>query len=130
MPSYDKLTQAQRRKSMSRVRNKNTTAEKTARQLFHAWGYRFRLKNTDLPGSPDFAYRARRWAVFVHGCFWHGHQGSKRAGTPNTNRAFWTKKLEKNRLRDEHVLRLLRDIDFTTVVIWQCELKYTMSLAH
>src|SRR5207244_9649743 len=93
---------------LGRIRQKDTAAEQAVRRVLHQLGLRFRIRNRDLPGAPDAANRARRWAVFVHGCFWHAHTGCYRATVPQRNRDFWVTKFADNRARDTHVLRALR----------------------
>lgn len=89
---------------------------------------RFRTRNRDLPGSPDIANRRRRWAVFVHGCFWHHHFGCKLATVPKQNRQFWMDKFRKNQARDARVERTLRECGFKVLVVWQCETKNVADL--
>jgi DNA mismatch endonuclease (patch repair protein) len=85
---------------MAQVKSKNTTPEMVVRKAAHALGLRFRLHNPDLPGKPDLVFPRWRTAVFVHGCFWHSHH-CERARIPKTNVGYWTKKLERNTLRDK-----------------------------
>lgn len=106
---------------MSRQRQKDTTAELRVRSLLHRLGHRFRTRNRDLPGSPDAANRSRRWAVFVHGCYWHAHEGCPRHTVPRRNRDFWEGKFADNRVRDERVVSLLRERGYTVLVVWECE---------
>lgn len=118
-----------RSEMMGRVRSKNTGPEKIARSLLHALGYRFRLHRRDLPGSPDIVFSARKVAIFVHGCFWHGH-GCKRAGhLPKTNVDFWAKKLADNLARDARNRRALEALGWKVLTIWECELKDCDALA-
>ncbi len=84
-------------------------------------GLRFRVRNRDLPGSPDIANRSKKWAVFVHGCFWHRHVGCSRATTPKRNAEFWAEKFERNRERDRSVVREMRKMGFTVAIVWECE---------
>lgn len=107
---------------MGRIRQSGTAPELSVRRLLNALGVRYRTKNRDLPGSPDLANRLRNWAIFVHGCFWHGHPNCIKASLPKRNRAFWTQKLVANRRRDRRSLAALRRLGFATLVIWQCEL--------
>lgn len=90
--------------------------------ILRTLGVAYRLQNRDLPGSPDFANRKNRWAVFAHGCFWHAHPGCPRATIPKNNREFWADKLEKNRERDARVLAELETKGFRVLVVWACEL--------
>lgn len=105
---------------MAGVRRQDTSAEMVVRQIVHRLGHRFRLQNRDLPGSPDLANRSRKWAIFVHGCFWHRH-GCSRTTTPKRNRAFWESKFEANVRRDRRVQKALRDEGFTVLVVWECD---------
>jgi len=106
---------------MAGIRQKGTTPELAVRRALHAMGLRFRVDNRDLPGSPDIANRARAWAIFVHGCYWHRHPGCKRTTNPKRNRAFWEQKFETNRKRDAGAQRALRAHGFRVVVVWECE---------
>jgi DNA mismatch endonuclease (patch repair protein) len=93
-------------------------------------GLRYSLDNTDLPGSPDLANRRRRFAVFVHGCFWHRHVGCNRTTTPKTNRSFWEAKFDANVKRDHRVIRQLRALGFRVFVIWECDTMREASVAR
>jgi DNA mismatch endonuclease (patch repair protein) len=108
---------------LSRVRQKDTSAEQEVRRILHKAGFRFRKRNRDLPGSPDAANRSRRWAVFVHGCFWHHHEGCRKATVPKRNRAFWLAKFEANRARDQRAVAALERLGYVCIVIWQCEVE-------
>lgn len=108
---------------MRGIRRIGTSPELTVRRWLWRAGVRFRCHNKDLPGSPDIANRARSWAIFVHGCFWHGHKGCRAATMPKRNRRFWRAKIVANRLRDARKLRALRSRDFSVVVLWECEIK-------
>jgi DNA mismatch endonuclease, patch repair protein len=109
-------------KRMARVRHSGTAAELMVRGLLYAQGLRYRVQNRDLPGSPDIANRSGKWAVFVHGCFWHAHNGCKRAAVPERNRALWEAKFERNRQRDDRVIQTLRAEGWNVVVVWECEM--------
>lgn len=87
----------------------------------HALGYRYRLSNGDLPGSPDMANRTRRWALFVHGCYWHHHHGCSRATIPKTNTAWWVEKFRQNKARDARANRRLKKLGYRVVVVWECD---------
>jgi DNA mismatch endonuclease (patch repair protein) len=92
------------------------------RRAAHALGLRFRLHKPDLPGKPDLVFPRWRTAVFVHGCFWHSHH-CERARIPKTNVGYWTKKLERNTLRDKDCLRRLKKFGWRCAVIWECQAK-------
>lgn len=108
---------------LSKIRQKDTTPERLVRALLAGMGLRFRVRNRDLPGSPDIANRSRRWAVFVHGCFWHAHAGCKRATVPKRNRAFWVAKFDANVRRDAAAVAELRRRGFRVAVVWECEVE-------
>lgn len=111
-----------RRKNMQAVKSKNTKPELTVRKALFALGYRFRLHRRDLPGSPDIVFPSRKKVVFVHGCFWHGHD-CKRGGTPKSRENFWNDKLEKNRLRDKRNSEELALLGWGACTVWECEIK-------
>lgn len=106
---------------LSRQRQKHTAPEVAVRRALFRLGHRFRIENRDLPGSPDAANRSRRWAVFVHGCFWHAHRGCSRATMPKRNRAWWEDKFHDNRARDRRVAAALRRDGYRVVIVWECE---------
>jgi DNA mismatch endonuclease (patch repair protein) len=108
---------------MGHIRQLGTSAELTVRELLRSLGHVFKTENRDLAGSPDMANRSKKWAVFVHGCFWHGHLGCVRATVPKRNRAFWMKKFSENRLRDARAVAKLRRDGFTTLVVWECQVE-------
>ncbi len=107
---------------MSRVKGRDTEPELHVRRELHAAGLRYRLHRQDLPGRPDIALPALRTAIFVHGCFWHGHQ-CKRGRRPTSNSAFWTAKLDRNLQRDRSAIAALNQAGWTVTVIWECELE-------
>jgi DNA mismatch endonuclease Vsr len=115
---------------LARIRQKDTAAEQAVRRVLRELGLRYRVRNRDLPGAPDAANRARRWVVFVHGCFWHSHAGCYRATVPKRNRDFWLTKFADNRARDLRVLRALRRRGYRALVVWECELDDVEKLAR
>lgn len=125
--TIDTLTADQRSELMSRIRAKDTRPEKRVRRLLHRLGYRYRLHASDLPGRPDLVFRPRRKAIFVHGCFWHRHEGCPRNQVPKTRRKFWVNKLDGNVRRDRRNQAALRDQGWRVLVIWECE---TTDLEH
>ncbi len=108
---------------MSRVRNKNTKPELLVRSVLHRAGYRFRLHLDDLAGSPDIVLPKYQTAIFVHGCFWHGHEGCRRSKLPATRIEFWRAKIERNKERDLTAKQELTVLGFKVVTLWECELK-------
>lgn len=117
----DRLSREARSKLMSRVRNRNTSPELAVRSVLHSLGYRFRLHRRDLPGTPDIVLPKHRLAVFVHGCFWHGHPGCPRAKRPSDNESFWRAKIQANMVRDDGSVARLRYMGWRVLVIWECE---------
>ncbi|HVI28816.1 very short patch repair endonuclease [Hansschlegelia sp.] len=108
---------------MRAVKGRDTGPEMLVRRLAHALGYRFRLHRKDLPGNPDLVFPARRKAIFVHGCFWHGHDCARGARMPKANAAYWSAKIARNVARDARVLAELRALGWDPLVLWECELK-------
>lgn len=106
---------------MGRVRQSGTTPELHVRALVCSMGHRYRIRNSDLPGSPDLANRTQKWAIFVHGCYWHSHSGCPRATVPKRNRAFWLAKFKRNSERDRRAEEALWRLGFRVAVIWECE---------
>lgn len=106
---------------MARIRSKNTKPEHIVRSLLHRMGYRFRLHRNDLPGCPDIVMPKYKTVVFVHGCFWHQHKGCRDGVVPKTKRRYWGPKLRRNVLRDKEHARVLRQLGWRVVVIWECE---------
>jgi DNA mismatch endonuclease, patch repair protein len=119
----DVLTAAQRRLNMSRIKSADTKPEKVLRAALHARGLRFRLHRRDLPGCPDVVFARDRAVVFVHGCFWHGHEDCSYAKLPATRAMFWKTKLATNRLRDRNVIQELRAMAWRVAVVWECALR-------
>ncbi len=121
---------AETSRRMAGVRQRDTKPELLVRRALSAKSIRFRIKNRDLPGSPDIANRARGWVVFVHGCYWHRHPGCHRTTTPKRNAAFWRAKFDANVARDARSRRALRRLGFRVVTIWECETKQPERLAR
>jgi len=119
----DTLTREQRSERMARVRGRDTKPELAVRSRLHALGYRYRLHDRKLPGSPDLVFAGRRKALFVHGCFWHMHEGCALARMPKSRLEFWRPKLEGNRARDSVKLEQLRALGWDVMVVWECELR-------
>lgn len=125
----DTLSAEQRSALMARIRGRDTKPELTVRRLLHALGYRFRIQARGLPGRPDVALTRRRKAVFVHGCFWHQHEGCRAAQVPKTRVDFWTEKFARNRRRDAAALEALEALGWSALVVWECELRRPQDLA-
>ena len=119
----DRLTPERRSWLMSRVRGRNTSTELRVRRVAHAMGFRYRLHRRDLPGTPDLVFPRRRVAMFVHGCFWHRHEGCRGATTPSSHVSFWRDKFARNVARDRQVTEDLRNLGWKVAVVWECETK-------
>lgn len=120
----DNLTPAQRTRTMRSVKSRNTSAELVVRALCRELGEPgYRVHRDDLPGKPDLAFVGRRKAIFVHGCFWHGHTCRAGAKRPKTNPEYWEQKIGRNRQRDSASLEALAAMGWAPLVIWECELR-------
>ncbi|OXE37691.1 MAG: very short patch repair endonuclease [Phenylobacterium zucineum] len=119
----DHISKERRSANMRAVGARNTKPEITVRRLAHQMGYRFRLHRADLPGKPDLTFPKRRAVIFVHGCFWHGHDCKRGTPKPKNNADFWATKLARNVERDRRQLALLELSGWRALVVWECELK-------
>ncbi|NTF17666.1 DNA mismatch endonuclease Vsr [Agrobacterium rubi] len=124
----DVFTPEKRSWVMSRIGGKDTKPEMRVRKAAHAMGLRYRLHRKDLPGRPDLVFPSRGVALFVHGCFWHRHEGCRLASTPSTNVEFWRDKFERNVQRDQRSSKLLIDEGWQPSVIWECETRKSADL--
>ena len=123
IPPRRKREPLTRSQIMARIRSRDTRPEILARAAVHALGVRFRNHVADLPGKPDMANKTRRWAIFVHGCFWHSHSGCRLASSPKSNTDYWTEKLARNRARDADKIAALKAQGFRVLVIWECDVR-------
>lgn len=113
-----------RGKIMRAVRGSDTKIELAVRRIVRSLGFQgYRLGRNDFPGTPDLAYVGKRKAIFVHGCFWHGHECPRGARVPKTNREYWVKKISRNRERDAEVLDALTTMGWSALIVWECELR-------
>lgn len=117
----DIVSREQRSAIMSRIRGKNTKPELAVRRAAHGLGYRYRLHRRDLPGSPDLVFAGRRKVVFVHGCYWHRHEGCRLAYEPKSNEEFWKAKFAENVSRDQRVNQQLGELGWGILTVWGCE---------
>lgn len=115
------VTDPARSELMRRVRRIRTKPEEEVCSELRELGIRFRRNVRTLPGSPDFANKSAKWAIFVNGCFWHRHSGCEKTTTPKRNRAFWRAKFAANIARDKTKTRQLRLLGFQVVVVWECQ---------
>ena len=118
----DTLTPAQRSYNMSRIRSRNTSPERAVRHALWNKGYRYRLNDKRLPGSPDLVLPKYRAVIFINGCFWHGHRGCTKYTVPKTNEQFWREKVARNIARDELNAQRLDTLAWTVITVWECEL--------
>lgn len=108
---------------MARVRQSGTHIELMVGEFLRQFGLRYRKNVKSLPGSPDFANKSKRWAVFVNGCYWHHHTGCRKATVPKRNTEFWRSKFSTNRSRDARAIWALRKKGYKVVVVWECDRK-------
>ena len=120
LTAVDARPSAQRRRIMQAVGSRDTAPEMAVRRLLHRSGYRYRLHRKDLPGRPDIVFVSRRKAIFVHGCFWHGHDCPK-GRLPKSRRDYWVPKLRGNRERDARNADRLRSMGWEVLAVWECE---------
>ena len=119
----DHLGKKDRSENMRRIKGKDTAPEIVVRRLLHRMGFRFRLHRKDLPGNPDVVLPKFRTVVFVHGCFWHGHDCKKGSARrrPKSNENYWNSKLERNVRRDAANAEKIRELGWKRIVVWACE---------
>ena len=117
----DIVDRQRRSEMMSRIRGRDTVPELIVRRIAHRLGLRFRLYRKDLPGRPDLIFPRHRLAVFVHGCFWHRHDGCRYAYTPKSRIGFWTEKFAQNVARDQRNKKALQSLGWRVLVIWECK---------
>ena len=126
----DNLSIEQRKYTMAMVQSRNTAPEIKVRKAIHRLGYRFRLHRIDLPGKPDIVFPSRKKVIFVHGCFWHGHNCNAGLKAPKTNIEYWNNKLSKNHIRDKENQKKLIEMGWGVQVIWECEIKEEINLIN
>lgn len=126
----DVLTPEQRSATMARVRGKDTGPEIRVRSIIHKMGYRYRLQGRNLPGNPDLVFKGRKKVIFIHGCFWHGHDCKAGAKRPKTNIDYWLPKLKRTKVRDAQNQIKLKKMGWDFLVLWECELKNEAAVAE
>lgn len=126
----DKISAEDRSLNMSKIRSKNTGPEKKVRKALWGLGYRYRLNRADLPGKPDIVMGKRKIIIFVHGCFWHWHEGCRKASIPASNTEFWRGKLDGNRRRDREVREQLLYEGWRVLWVWECALSNKAAVAE
>jgi DNA mismatch endonuclease (patch repair protein) len=126
----DTFPREKRSQIMRAVLSKDTKPEMTVRRLVHALGYRYRLHVVDLPGKPDLVFPGRAKIIFVHGCFWHQHRCARGSRVPQSNVAYWRKKLAGNLQRDRRHRAALRRAGWRVMVVWECQVRDAERLAE
>jgi DNA mismatch endonuclease (patch repair protein) len=111
--------------NMSRIRSKDTKPELLVRKFLHKNGFRYRLHVKDMPGKPDIVLPKYKTVIFIHGCFWHGHEGCKYYVVPKTRTEWWLNKIQKNSANDIKAEALLKTSGWRIIKLWECELKKT-----
>ena len=120
----DTITPKRRSEIMSHIRSKDTKIELMVRRYLFALGYRYRVNYKALPGKPDIVFTKKKIAIFIHGCYWHGHNcGSRYAHASQSNKAYWGPKIQRTQQRDqEHIAKLEAD-GWKVIVLWECQIK-------
>ena len=108
---------------MRKIRSKDTGPELLVRRVVYSLGYRYRLHVKNLPGKPDLVFQGRKKVIFVHGCFWHGHDCKAGENQPKSNTNYWIKKLQNNIKRDKKNIKAIKAMGWEVLIIWECELK-------
>lgn len=122
MSGGDVFSPEKRSAVMRAVKSKDTKPEMAVRRMLHAAGYRYRLHRAELPGKPDLVFASRKKAIFVHGCFWHGHDCPRGARAPKSNSDYWKAKIGRNVERDKKVAAAFDSLGWKRLVIWECEI--------
>lgn len=124
----DRLTPERRSWLMARVKSKDTTPEMRVRRAAYALGFRYRLHRKDLPGKPDLCFPRTKTAIFVHGCFWHRHEGCRKASLPKSRTEYWHQKIAANVERDQRTKIALSSLGWVVHIIWECQTKNDVEL--
>lgn len=126
----DIFTKQRRSELMSGIHSKNTKPEIILRKALFARGFRYLINDKRLPGKPDIVLPKYKTAIFVHGCFWHGHNGCKYAYVPKTNIKFWTDKIAGNKKRDQVVEQQLISFGWRVITVWECEMRHMRDMSE
>lgn len=120
----DRITKEQRSKNMSHIRSKDTSIELKVRKYLFSLGYRYRVNYKELPGKPDIVFTKKKIAIFIHGCYWHGHNcNSRYAHISKSNTNYWNTKIQRNQERDKRNIEQLEKDGWKVIVLWECEIK-------
>ena len=118
------MTKEQRSKNMSHIRSKDTSIELKVRKYLFSLGYRYRVNYKELPGKPDIVFTKKKIAIFIHGCYWHGHNCNCRyAHVSKSNTDYWNTKIQRNQERDKRNIEQLEKDGWKVIVLWECEIK-------
>lgn len=118
------MTKEQRSKNMSHIRSKDTSIELKVRKYLFSLGYRYRVNYKELPGKPDIVFTKKKIAIFIHGCYWHGHNcNSRYAHVSKSNTDYWNTKIQRNQERDKRNIEQLGKDGWKVIVLWECEIK-------
>ncbi len=120
---FDVHTSSVRSYNMSQIKCKDTKPELMVRRFLHSRGMRYRVHSKDLPGKPDLILKKYHTVVFIHGCFWHGHEGCNYFTIPKTNTEWWLTKISQNKHRDQKSIKKLESSGWKVIIIWECELR-------
>lgn len=122
----DTITPKRRSEIMSHIRSKDTSIELMVRRYLFSQGYRYRVNYKALPGKPDIVFTKKKIAIFIHGCYWHGHDcGSRYAHSSQSNKTYWGPKIERTKQRDQDHIQELEADGWRVIVLWECEIKET-----
>lgn len=125
----DVVSNQRRSEIMSHIKSKDTSIELLIRKRLFSLGYRYRVNLKELPGKPDIAFTKKKIAIFLHGCFWHGHEiGCRHSHTSKSRKEYWEEKIAKTKLRDEKNFQLLVNSGWKVIVIWECEIKKNFNI--
>ncbi|OUQ38263.1 very short patch repair endonuclease [Faecalibacterium sp. An121] len=120
----DTISSDRRSEIMSHIKSKDTSIEMMVRRRLFAMGYRYRVNYKALPGKPDIVFTRKKVAIFIHGCYWHGHNcGSRYAHVSKSNKAYWMPKIQRTQQRDQEHITKLKSLGWNVVVIWECQIR-------
>lgn len=120
----DRISAEKRSRNMSHIRSKDTSIELKVRKYLFSLGYRYRVNYKDLPGKPDIVFTKKKIAIFIHGCYWHGHNcNSRYAHVSKSNTDYWSAKINRNKERDANNIELLMKNGWKVIVLWECDIK-------
>ena len=120
----DTISSDRRSKIMPHIKSKNTSIKMMVRRRLFAMGYRYRVNYKALPGKPDIVFTKKKIAIFIHGCYWHGHDcGSRYAHTNQSNKAYWEPKIERTKQRDQQHIQNLESLGWKVIVLWECHIR-------